>query len=205
MPVTGAPTDRALGWPALVALTAVVAAALAAFDRRWRHLGLLPPLLAVTAAGIWACVPDVEGPLVLLGASLLLTPLGWPSPVAARWPGLAAFGVAGSVAVAAVLVWVVATGGVGRPGSVVGGLACLGLLAVEPAVRLVDSRRRSPLELLERRPGLTWTAVAAHLLLVGIASRVTGRPERVGTALLLFLLEFGTALVISAMASRLTR
>jgi hypothetical protein len=180
-----------------------VAAALAAFDRRWRHLGLLPPLLAVTAAGIWACVPDVEGPLVLLGASLLLPLLGWPSPLAARWPGLAAFGTAGSVAMAAVLVWVVATGGVGRPGSVVGGLACLGLLAVEPAVRRLDVHRRSPLELLEQRPGLTWTAVAAHLLLVGIASRVTGRPERVGPALVLFLLEFGTALVVGIALVRL--
>ncbi|HWC43520.1 MAG TPA: hypothetical protein VHK02_16160, partial [Actinomycetota bacterium] len=94
--LTGPRADPALGWPALAAVAAVVAAALAAFDRRWREPGLLPALLAVAAAGIWACVPDVEGPLVLLGAVLPLTLLGRPGPLASRWPGTVAFGGAGS-------------------------------------------------------------------------------------------------------------
>jgi hypothetical protein len=93
--VTGAPADPALGWPALAAIAVVVAAALGSFDRRWGRLGLPPALLAVTAAGIWACVPDVEGPLVLLGAVLPMALLGRPGPLAGRWPGAAAFGVAG--------------------------------------------------------------------------------------------------------------
>ena len=54
----------------LAVATAAVAAALAAFDRRWRRPGLAPALLAVTAAGIWATVPDVEAALVLLGATV---------------------------------------------------------------------------------------------------------------------------------------
>jgi hypothetical protein len=200
--VTGVPTDAALGWPALAAVAAAVAVALAAFDRRWRDLGLVPALLAVTAAGIWACVPDVEGALVLLGAALSLTLLGWPSPLAARRPGLAGFGVAGSAAVAAVLVWVVATGGAGRPGSVVGGLACLGLLLVEPAVRLLDPRRRSPLDPVEGRPGLAWAALAAQLVLVGFASRVAGRPEQAAAALALAALGLGLALAAGAVLAR---
>jgi hypothetical protein len=176
--------------------------AVASFDRRWRELGLLPALLAVTAVGIWATVPDVEAALVLLGAAVPLTLLGWPGPLAGRRPAPAAFGIAGSVAVAAVLAWTVATGGVGRSGSVVGGLACLGLLAVEPAVRLLDPRRRSPLDPLERRPGLAVAALATQLVLVALAARVVGRPERAATALVLAALELGLALAAGTVLAR---
>jgi hypothetical protein len=200
--VTGAPAGPALGWPALAAITVVVAAALGAFDRRWGRLGLPPALLAVTAAGIWACVPDVEGPLVLLGAVVPVALLGRPGPLAGRWPGAAAFGAAGSAAVAAVLVWVVATGGAGRPGSVVGGLACLGLLLVEPAVRLLDPRRRGPLDPVEGRPGLAWAALAAQAILAGFASRVAGRPESTAAALVLAVLGLGVALAAGVVLAR---
>jgi hypothetical protein len=199
--VTSVPAGPAVAWPPL-ALAAAVAAALVAFDRRWRELGLLPALLAVTAAGIWAAVPDVEAALVLLGAALAMALLGRPGPLAGRRPGLAAFGVAGSVAVAAVLVWTVTTGGAARPGSVVGGLACLGLLAVEPAVRLLDPHRRSPLDPLERRPGLAWAAVAIQLVLAGLAARVVARPERAATALALAALELGLALAAGTLLAR---
>ena len=199
-----APPRPGLGWPALGVATAAVAAALAAFDRRWRGLGLAPVLLAVTAAGIWATVPDVEAALVLLGAALPMTVLGWPLFLARRAPARPppALGVAGSLAVAGVLVWAVASGGSGRPGSVVGGLACLGLLAVEPAVRGLDPRRRSPLDLLEGRPGLAWAALAAQLALVAVAARVVGRPERAATALALAALELGLALAAGVAVAR---
>jgi hypothetical protein len=193
--LTNAPADPALAWPGLVLATAAVAAALITFDRRWRELGLMPALLAVTAAGIWATVPDVEAALVLGGVALAMALLGRPGPLAGRQPGVAAFGIAGSVAVAAVLVWVVATGGAARPGSVVGGLTCLGMLAVEPAVRGLDPRHCSPLDPLERRPGLAWGAVAVQLVLAGLAARVVGRPEGATTALALAALELGLALV----------
>jgi len=200
--LTGAPAGPALPWPVLLPVTVAVAAALASFDRRWRELGLLPALLAATAAGIWATVPDVEAALVLLGAAVPLILLGRPGPLAGRLPGAAAFGVAGSVAVAAVLVWTVASGGAARPGSVVGGLACLGLLAVEPAVRLLDPRRRSPLDPLEGRPGLAWAALAVQLVLVAVAARVVGRPEAAATALALAALELGLALAAGAVLAR---
>ena len=119
-----------------------------------------------------------------------------------RLPENLGFGAAGSAAVAAVLVWTVATGGAGRPGSVVGGLACLGLLAVEPAVRLLDPRRRSPLDPLEGRPGLAWTALAVQLVLVAVAARVAGRPEGAATALVLAALELGLALAAGAVLAR---
>ena len=202
--LTGAPAGPALPWPVLLPVTVAVAAALASFDRRWRELGLLPALLAMTAAGIWATVPDVEAALVLLGAAVPLVLLGRPGPLAGRrpGPGPGGFGAAGSAAVAAVLVWTVATGGAARPGSVVGGLACLGLLAVEPALRLLDPRRRSPLDPLEGRPGLAWAALTVQLVLVAVAARVAGRPEGAVTALALAALELGLALAAGAVLAR---
>jgi hypothetical protein len=104
-----------------------------------------------------------------------------------------------------VLVWVVATGGAGRPGSVVGGLACLGLLLVEPAARLLDPSRRSPLDPVEGRPGLAWAALAAQLVLTGFASRVAGRPEGAAVALGLAALELGLALAAGAVLARRAR
>jgi hypothetical protein len=196
--LVGALAHPGMPWPLLAVLTAAVAVALAAFDRRWRRLGLLPALLAVTAAGVWATVPDVEAALVLLGAAIPMTLLGWP--LTGRMPGRPgpAFGVAGSVAVAAALVWAIASGGADRPGSLVGGLACLGLLAVEPALRRLDRQRRSPLDHLERRPGLAWLALAAQLALVAVAARVVGRPHPAAPALGLAALELGLAAVAAA-------
>jgi hypothetical protein len=104
--------------------------------------------------------------------------------------------------VAAVLVWVVATGGAGRPGSVVGGLACLGLLCVEPAVRLLDPRRRGPLDPVEGRPGLAWAALAAQLVLAGFAARVAGRPEQVAGALGLAAIGLGLAHAAGTLLAR---
>jgi hypothetical protein len=98
-------------------------------------------------------------------------------------------------------VWTVATGGAGRPGSVVGGLACLGLLAAEPLARLLDPRHRSPLDRLGRR-WLPWSALVAHLLLVAIASRIVGRAETVAQALPLALLELAVALGVAVAVIR---
>ena len=140
-------------------------------------------LLAVTAAGIWATVPDVEAALVLLGRALAMALLGWPCPWPAgpagrrrpsgwpgRWPWRGA-----------------RLGGRQRrnrpPRSVVGGLACLGLLAVEPVARGLDPRRRSPLDRVERRPGLAWAALAAQLALVAVGQPGWSAGSRAATAL----------------------
>jgi hypothetical protein len=212
---TGAtPVAPALSWPGMAVAAVLAGAVLAGFDRRWRGRGLAPPLLAISAAGVYACVPDVEGALVVLGVTLPMTLLGWPWPpglprrtdgaghvdaaTAAQPPSL---GVGGALAVAGLLVWSVATGGAGRPGSVVGGLACLGLLAAEPLARLLDPRHRSPLDRLGRR-SLPWSALAAHLLLVAIASRIVGRAETLAQALPLALLELAVALAVAVAVIR---
>ena len=98
----GVPAGRDTGLAPLVAgAAAVVAGALLAdFDRRRRD-GLALPLWAVTVAGVWATVPDVEAAVVVLGAALPPALLGWPGPLARG--GLVTLGLAGSLASAGLL------------------------------------------------------------------------------------------------------
>jgi hypothetical protein len=196
----GFPPGREPGLTPVVAGAAAVAAGalLADFDRRRRD-GLALPLLAVSVAGVWATVPDVESAMVVLGAALPPALLGWPSPLARS--GLVSLGVAGSLASAGLLVWVVAGDGAGRPGSMVGGLACLGMLGVEPVARRLVGRRPG-----DRRPGgpplPALPVAAAHLALVAVAARVVGRRETVAEALPLALLELAVALAVTVAALR---
>jgi hypothetical protein len=205
---TDPPATLALPLPWIAVVAGVAGALLAGFDRRWRGHGLAPLLLAVSAVGVYATVPDVEWALVVVGAALPLTLLGWPGPLAPgglrgprRRDGPAqpppSLGVAGSLAAAALLAWTVTAGGAGRPGSVVGGLACLGVLAVEPLARLLDPRHRSALA----RPRVAWTALAAHLVLVAVAARVVGRTETVAAALPLAGLALAAALAVALAAA----
>jgi hypothetical protein len=193
----GIPPGRQAGLGPLVAGVAVVAAGalLADFDRR-RPDGLALPLWAVSVAGVWATVPDVESAVVVLGAALPPALLGWPSPLARH--GLVALGVAGSLASAGLLVWVAATDGAGRPGSMVGGLACLGVLGVEPLARRLAGRGPGG-------PPLPAAALlAAHLVLVAVASRVVGRRDTVAQALPLAAAVLVVALVVAVAALRRT-
>jgi hypothetical protein len=193
---THVPTALALRPPWIVVLAGVAGALLADFDRRWRRQGLVVPLLAVTAAGIYLTVPDVEAAVVVLGAALPPVLLGWPVPFWRAHPP-PSLGLLGALATAGLLVWTVASGGAARPGSVVGGVGCLGVLAVEPLARLVDRRHRGPLP-AERA---AWIAFGAQLLLVGVAARVVGRADTVAGALPPAALALAGALAVALIAS----
>src|SRR5262245_13773596 len=80
---------------------------------------LAPLLFAVAAVGLYYCVPDTEAPAAIVGA------LG-VGCVFVLEPRLRA--ALGAAALTGLFAWVTAYGGVGRPGSVVGGVACLGVL-----------------------------------------------------------------------------
>ena len=197
----GAPAP-ALGLAALaaLALAALAGGLLAAgFDRRWRDLALGPPLLALAAAGAWLAVPDTERVLVTLGAFLPPALLGWPLR-------LARLGGFGALTATATLAWVAAADGAGRPGSLAGALACLGVLACEPLARALTPGRRSPLEALRRgtpgEPLLALGALAAQLALVLAAARAAARPEGVPAALALALALLALATAAGALLAR---
>ncbi len=145
----------------LQAATAIAIVTCGACLRAWslqlpHHL--VGPMMAVTTFGIWATVPETEMARALLGAAIPMA-LGTMAPVSGRLLSSGGFAIAG------VVVWASATGGVARPASIIGGWACLGLLLILPFCR------PDATGLLERNP---WIVLGAHTLVVFVASRVIG-------------------------------
>lgn len=158
------------GWYAAAAAVAiVVGGALAAeFDLRYPRQGLGPPFVALAAAGVFATVPDTEHARALVAAFGIVAVLGWPLR-------LCRLGSAGALATLGLVAWVAGMDGFAREGSLVGALACVGLLVAEPAAMLLA---RTPTRRgLGFLGGEWWTAIPAIGLQVGavyVASRVAG-------------------------------
>ena len=192
--VAAADLDRpAWAVPMIVGVTLVGGVLTASFDRMLGARGLAPVLLAVTTLGIYLTTPDTERSAVLLGAALPVALLACP------WP-LATLGVGGSFASVAVLTWVVAIDGVGRDGALVGSVACLGMLVLEPVVRAAQSRRLPPAPVPLRYSA---TVVAVHVALVAVCSRVGGLRSSAVEALAVCALAYAVAgAVLVAQASR---
>jgi len=128
--------------------------------------GLTPLLYAISAAGVFAAVPDTEQAAALLGASVPLAVRGWPF-------GDGRLGPPGAGAATALLIWVAAVGGRGREPSIVGAVGCLGLLVTLPAGRWLAGRTgRLRTALRPRRPVVP--IVLVQLGVVALASRVAG-------------------------------
>jgi hypothetical protein len=139
-------------------------------------------LFAIAAAGVYLAVPDTELARVFIGVALPFILLSVPFPTVG-------FGPAGSTAMAGVFTWVVVVGGRGRPGSVVGGLAAIGLLAAEPLGRRLVGRDRTlwarvlgPYYRVYDKNQDSWLAAAFFAAIVQsalaiYASRVVGRED----------------------------
>jgi hypothetical protein len=158
--------------PALLVVIIAGSALAADFDRwvaadgGWTT-GLSPVLLAVTVGGVWVTVPETQHAVVLAGAAVPVALLGWPRP-------FASLGVTGSALAVALVAWTSAVDGVGRHGAIVGGLACLGMFLLGPALRRYFGVRPD------------WpTLLVAHVVLVGLCSRVAGLRSDAATALVL--------------------
>jgi hypothetical protein len=183
------------GLSLLVAAALVLGSSmLADFDDRWGGRGLGPVLVLVSAVGVYATVPDTEQAMAALGAAIPLAVLGWP------WP-LATLGRAGAYALAGIILWVVGAGGAGRGSSVVGGVACLGLLAVEPLARRLHPGRRSVLDRLPDGHRGVAVAVVAQAGLVYVAARVAGLRSTVEQAGVIVLVELTAAVVFARLAA----
>jgi hypothetical protein len=110
------------GWPFWIRLVTTVAAAVGGSLTVATNVAaprLVPALFAVTAVGIFYCVPDTEAPAAVVGALAV-------GCVLVLEPRLRT--ALGAAALTGIVAWVTAYGGMGRPGSVVGGIACLGVL-----------------------------------------------------------------------------
>lgn len=181
-----------LAWYQLTVVSSVAigGALAAATDTAWRREALGPVLLPITAAGVYVSVPDTEHAAALLGVALPLVLLAWPKPIAR----LGAGGAAGAVAL---VVWGAAYGGRGRPASLLGAVACLGLLAaIAIGPRLIPTIR-SVIEDLDRRTAVFGIAVV-HSVIVLLAARTAGLQSEVIAAALLVLPPLLFAIGIAA-------
>lgn len=215
---------RGPGWvpPALVAVVVVGSALVADVDRRSQvapdtpgplglsAAGLVPVLLAVTVFGVWVTVPETEHVVVLAGVTLPVALLGWPRP-------LASLGRVGTSLVTALVGWTVAVDGADRPGAVIGGFACLGILAIEPATRRALALRGNGAaeapgdpdgEGADPGPDVRRSLVVLaglHVVVVAVCARVAGLETSAVTAFLLSVVVYAVAAVAVARTPVLDR
>lgn len=176
--------------PVVIAVVVVGGTLVGCFDSRWRSRGFGPILLALTLVGVYLTVPETKRTLVLMGAAVVIALTAWPVP-------LASVGWAGSLAATGLVVSMTVLDGLDRPSSIVGAVACLGLLIVEPMARALVGGRQSPLDAL---PTSWWSVpvvAAAHLAIVLVASRVAGLRVDVNSAALVASVDLGVALLVA--------
>ena len=147
-------------------------------DRRAARLGLGPLLWVIAVAGLYWTVPDTERVRPLIGAAVPIAFSGWPK----RWSRMGAGGIGAAVGLFA---WVAAIEGRGRPGSVVGAVASLGLFVAEPIGARLAKGRLAALSRSVKVGAYEWCLLGSQLLVVGYASRVAGLEATAGAAMLL--------------------
>jgi hypothetical protein len=190
-------------WVRVLVIGATIAGALGAarVDRAYSRFGLGPWLFAVTAAGVFVCVPDTEQAIPLFAASLGVL-------VALRPPASLRLGDAGAAVGIGLVLWTAAVGGTGRAGSVVGAAGCLGMLVVAPVVdALLHDRRAGPARSEHANPdgARTVTVAVVHVVVVLFCARVAGFRSSAVVAGVLVVLALVTAGVVLAVASRRPR
>jgi hypothetical protein len=186
-----AATDRpSWAFPTVVAATLLGGGLVAVCDRAYRATGATPVMLAITAFGVYVTTPDTDHAAIMFGAAVPIALLGWPRP-------LASLGAAGSYVAAAVLAWIVVLDGAGRDGAVVGALACLGALVLEPVTRLVAARDVNGARADPAPATAGWRAalplVAVHAGLVLVCSRVAGLRTSAEAALVISAVGYAVA------------
>ncbi|HEX6424590.1 MAG TPA: hypothetical protein VFZ79_14000 [Acidimicrobiales bacterium] len=161
MPLTDHP--EVVG-PAIVS-AAVLAVLVGEADHAHAASAVGPPLLAVSIAGMYGTIPETGLILPILVVAVPIGLVGWPARSAR-------LGTAGAAASVVLLVAVVAEGGQDRLASIVGGLACFGVLALDPVARaVVPGPTTPPDHRALAQPALLLTI---HVVVVAVASRVAG-------------------------------
>ena len=151
----------------VIGVVAVGGPLAADLDRRVSRLGLGPVLWLIAVAGMYWTVPDTERVRPLIGAAVPLAFCGWPK----RWSRMGAGGIGAAIGL---FVWVAAVEGRGRPGSIVGAAASLGLFVAEPIGSRLTKGRLAALSRSVKLGVYEVCLLVSHLLVVGYASRVVG-------------------------------
>jgi hypothetical protein len=157
-------------------------------DIDWGPTRVTPVLCAISAAGVFAAVPNTEAAAALLGAYLPGALAGWPL-------GRARLGRVGATSATALLVWVAGVGALGREAAIVGALACLGLLVALPAGRWLATRAQWRHRLITG-PLLV---LVIHTAVVTAASRVAGTGAELRVAVPAAILATVVAVAASAL------
>jgi hypothetical protein len=151
--------------------------------------------LALGALAVYFTVPDTELPLVMLGVAVPLALISVPQP-------LRRLGPAGATAAMGAFSWVVVLGGRGRAGSIVAGLAALGLLLVEPLGRRIPTsnvalgkRRRHRPKPAEKYLFVIGVASIAQVTLGAFCAKIAGRE---GDAILAALMAVPALVLLAA-------
>jgi hypothetical protein len=166
------------GWSRGLVFVAVLIASPSSEIVDHRLPSLAFAFIALSSLGVYATVPDTEQARSLVGALL-------PVAVAAVASHRLSESVGPSVSVAFVA-WGGLVGGVGRPGSVVGAIGCLGVLALGPLARLSP-----PIRL-----------IVVHLVVVALASRVVGLRQSAWAALAIAVPMMVVAAVVLVVGQR---
>ena len=164
------------------------------FELRHDRMGLGVVFLTLAVLGVFAAVPDTEEALVLMAAAVPITLLAWPRV-------RISLGSEGAYLAVATFLWVAAAGGGGRPASIVGASACLGLLLLEPIVVAVNPLAIKVMTWLTNSPAGAVVASIPQVLLVFVCSRFAARLTQEPLALLVVIVAYGATIVIGWKAS----
>lgn len=146
---------------------------------------VVPALAAVSVLGVYSCVPDTDLARVLVGGFLVTALLCFSRDLRGVRAGV--FPVVG------LIVWTAGDGGFARPGSVVGAMACFGVMTLLPIVW------RQVRTIGPWTPG-GWLLGAVHVVLVIWCARVAGFRHGWLPALVLVAIGYVGAIAVLAAA-----
>jgi hypothetical protein len=186
--------DRPDWIAAAAAVTIAVAAPLlVAAEKAWARSPGVPVAFAVSAVGLYGCVPDTEEARVLLGVALVAALLS-------LIPSMHSFGIVGAAMSSGLFVWIAAFDAPGRPSAFVGATAALALLLTDA----IGSRLRGARPPMARGHAGGVVALAGHTVLAAYASRVAGLEQSVGSAVALAVPALMAALALSVVTAPTT-
>lgn len=164
------------------------------FEKRHSGMGLGVIFFVLAVLGVFVAVPDTEWSRTLVAVAVPATFLAWPKSVAM-------LGVEGSYAAVGMFAVVAAQGGGARPASIVGSLACLGLLVIEPVTIKLKPRVVRLIGRIKRNWAGAVLASLPQFVVVALCSRVAARFTNEFPALVVVTAVFGATIVVGVSAA----